>query len=390
MNKQIPLQQHVYLDVFGNPLTKGTSDSPNESKYFLVVAVLIDATKSVWIEAEIDDLRKKFFRKGELDYPAIASHDQRKEHLAEELIKSAFSFYVLAIDQRVVREDQGLIYTEPYMDFLQGVLYRTLFRSIHELHLYADALDPTGFFKGFEDCIRKNYVPNLFERTSLNLVTRREHPMLQLAHFLAGTMADVLERSRHGRGVPRIYSLLRQRALRIEEWPPHARAIRAGSPVSELAPHDQLICDYCLEMAEGHILKHQLNPTDPELYQVEVVKYLLFCARFLTNKKYVSAEEILKAIEHLPPITVQYLRSQVIAKLRDAGVLLASSPKGYKIPMGVSDLTDFVDRTDSVIHPMLNRLFHARQQILTLTKHQVDLLSSPKYAHLWAIANEER
>jgi hypothetical protein len=74
----------------------------------------------------------------------------------------------------------------------------------------------------------------------------------------------------------------------------------------------------------------------------------------------------------------------VIAQLRDAGVLIASSPQGYKIPVAISDVSDFVAVTDSIDHPMLNRVARARDAVLLVTKGRVDVLSGEKLSLLRA------
>ncbi len=60
-------------------------------------------------------------------------------------------------------------------------------------------------------------------------------------------------------------------------------------------------------------------------------------------------------------------------------MLIASSHRGYKLPASVSDIGDFVDRTDTVVHPMLNRLARARDTVRRLTGGRVDVLAAPRY-----------
>jgi hypothetical protein len=74
-------------------------------------------------------------------------------------------------------------------------------------------------------------------------------------------------------------------------------------------------------------------------------------------------------------------RSGVIARLRDRGVLLASSSKGYKIPASIPDLLDFVELTDTVVHPMPGRLETVRVALPTqagMSRESTSRLSSPQ------------
>ncbi|WP_417154125.1 hypothetical protein, partial [Rikenella microfusus] len=71
-----------------------------------------------------------------------------------------------------------------------------------------------------------------------------------------------------------------------------------------------------------------------------------------------------------------------IAKLRDNGVIIASSSHGYKIPMNKNDIYDFVNRSSLIIHPMIARLNKARNTILQVSRNEIDILNEKEYAIL--------
>jgi hypothetical protein len=78
--------------------------------------------------------------------------------------------------------------------------------------------------------------------------------------------------------------------------------------------------------------------------------------------------------------SLHYFQTKVIAQLRDAGVLIASSSRGYKLPASYSDLHDFVNHSNTIIEPMLSRAKRFRDQIYTSTDGQVDILAHEEYA----------
>jgi hypothetical protein len=67
---------------------------------------------------------------------------------------------------------------------------------------------------------------------------------------------------------------------------------------------------------------------------------------------------------------------QIIAKLRDKAVLIASSPFGYKIPSSWNDIDYYVGHSQTVILPMVNRLRHARRKIKLATEGEYDIVES--------------
>jgi hypothetical protein len=71
-------------------------------------------------------------------------------------------------------------------------------------------------------------------------------------------------------------------------------------------------------------------------------------------------------------------------------VLIASSRHGYKIPIAITDIADFAAITDSVVHPMLNRIARARDAVLLVTEGDVDVLAGEKLGQLRAAVDAIR
>lgn len=84
---------------------------------------------------------------------------------------------------------------------------------------------------------------------------------------------------------------------------------------------------------------------------------------------------------------MHYFRSKIIAKLRDNGVILASSNKGYKLPSSSKDLYDFVNHSNSYIQPMIDRLLKCRNQIKLATKNKLDIFDHEEFKYLNEIKN---
>lgn len=77
-----------------------------------------------------------------------------------------------------------------------------------------------------------------------------------------------------------------------------------------------------------------------------------------------------------------YFRSNIVSKLRDSGLLIASSNKGYKLPASLNDLYDFVNLSSLTIYPMIQRIAKCREQILVATNQEIDILEQKEYEYL--------
>lgn len=117
-----------------------------------------------------------------------------------------------------------------------------------------------------------------------------------------------------------------------------------------------------------------------------MLKYLLF--RFMNNdtRGYIYTGELLDHIKHtsLGGMKEQTFRTKVIGKLRDKGVIIASSTKGYKIPSKTSELRDFIKHDAKIVFPMLSRLKKCRDLVKLGTVNGLDLLDDTEFSELKA------
>jgi len=117
---------------------------------------------------------------------------------------------------------------------------------------------------------------------------------------------------------------------------------------------------------------------------VTCIQYLLFHFRHVDPTRYISSRELIAHIEgrrgSIP--SLHYFQTRVIAPLRDAGVIIASSTKGYKIPSCEQDLYDFVNHSNTIIQPLLSRIGKCRDRIRLATDGSIDILDREEYANL--------
>ena len=117
-----------------------------------------------------------------------------------------------------------------------------------------------------------------------------------------------------------------------------------------------------------------------------MLQYLLF--RFMNNdtRGYIYTQELKGQLANteLRGISDSTFRMRVIGKLRDKGVILASSQKGYKIPSKQAELYDFINHDAKIVIPMLARLKKCRDLVKLGTVNELDLLDHPEYEQLRA------
>ena len=148
--------------------------------------------------------------------------------------------------------------------------------------------------------------------------------------------------------------------------------------------HDKEIAQLSLRIVDEFCLNNSGSDETDVKQQIAILQYLRF--RFTQNqfRRYISTRELMNHLNNsgYDKMSVSTFRMKIIAKLRDEGVILASSASGYKIPCKVSEVYDFINHGKNVILPMLNRLKKCNDTIRLATNNTLNLFESAEYKEL--------
>lgn len=177
--------------------------------------------------------------------------------------------------------------------------------------------------------------------------------------------------------------VLKDKLIRIEYYPKtYETYVLEDSAIAE--DYDKDIAKICFAQAVKFVEHHKDSDEDEIKAQVIVLKHLLF--RFMNNdtRGYIFTRELQEQLKTagLGPISESTFRMRVIGKLRDQGVIIASSQKGYKIPSKQAEMYDFINHDAKIVIPMLSRLKKCRDLIKLGTVNELDLLDHPEYTQL--------
>tara|TARA_R110000782_G_scaffold14060_5_gene42349 strand:- start:3779 stop:4978 length:1200 start_codon:yes stop_codon:yes gene_type:complete len=377
-----PIKTLAFIDESGN--TDLDTSKKDVSKYFIVCAVIIDEGDFQALSEDVAELRKKYFQAGEIKSSKVRDRDnhERRIKILSSILELDFKFYAIAVEKDALRKDGGFPHKRSFLKFINGILYRQLFENYPAIKVYADEHGGEDFKESFRNYIEKNHKPDLFWESEINLVASQDSTLVQLADFLAGTLAKVYEGKSNPALKEKYRLLLQQKALDIKEWPTKFQTY--FSPDQTSKEYDQFIHSHALSKAELFLEKNRNNQDDESKLQLCALNHLVFQSRLSTNKEYISTKSLLSHLEScgFMNVTEQAIRSTIISKLRDKDVIIASCNKGYKIPRCYEDLFDFVDRVNSLVLPLLERLNKARNSYLIASKHDVDLLKGPNYPEI--------
>ncbi|MBQ0775934.1 MAG: DUF3800 domain-containing protein [Gammaproteobacteria bacterium] len=374
----------AYIDESGNHDLD--TEKAGASSYFIVCAIIVDAGKNERFLIEADEIRARHFQSSEMKSSKVRAKDDHKRRIKilDDLLSLDFTFYALAVDKKEIYKDGGYQYKKSFVKNLNGKVYGSLFQHYADIRVLADETGDQEFSKSMKAYVENNHVPDLFFETTFELVSSSDYVGVQIADFVAGTLAQVYE-GKSGVALREKYlELIKLKSVGVDEWPiKFSPKLNADTHLDKF---DTVIMQYAFNQAAIFLEKNRNNHDDETKMQVCALDFLLFQSHWNNAQDYVPTHAIMSHLREsgYGKVSEQILRSSVIAKLRDADVLIASSNKGYKIPREFKDMYDFAAKVDSQVVPQLRRLNKARKSILMATSNELDILKGPDFPNLVA------
>lgn len=356
----------AYVDESGDP--SFNFQKKGVTKYFVVTCILIEPANIDGFISGANKIRTDYFSGSEIKSSSVSDHFRRKEILSS-INNLDFKSYSIAIDKREVDKNSGLVYKKPFIKYINGLLYRKLFRSYSSVEVFCDQHGYPEFQKSFKIYLLKHHNPDLFSETKIYSVDSKEYVGVQIADFIAGSIRSSLDKKTRD-----LIPIIRANSAGIEIWPPRKGYISIEDVKGN--DDDEVIEQYCLAQVKL-FLEENINTKDEDkLLQLAVLEYLLSKYYDETDYKFTYTKGIMKAVRYNSnDKSDYYFRTKIIGGLRDAGVIIASSSKGLKIPTSVKDLSGFVDESFKKILPMIHRLGVARNQIKLATMGKLDIMA---------------
>ena len=241
----------------------------------------------------------------------------------------------------------------------------------------------------------KNYVLSNNEITLLSLLEGQENfffefkdskdsVLIQLADIVAGTLSYGYEESKDKQEYAIYKAYLKSKEIIRQAWPDRVEDLIHKLDSRDNIKIDRIIYKNSIELALSYIAEN-IDELDLEMIErVFVLKFLLSDLGSFYGESFICSSEIIRHLEKFTGIkcTGRHFRTSIIAKLRDANVLISSSSSGYKIPTCLEDIYCFVDRTNLTIQPMFSRLAKARNRIKVATDGEIDILNKDEYRKL--------
>lgn len=355
------------------------------STHFIIVSILVKGSDKEILEQEVERIKLKHLQHGEID-------DNLRIEILKDIKDLPFKVYAYVIDKRKIREDSGVTYEKTFIKFFNRKIFEDLYRTFDTLDLVADEQGPKEFMQEFIAYVKQRCIPDLFNYSTFGFNNSQSQILLELSEFIAGTIAKGYDGKHHSKQYPAFYKLLKNKIITINLWPHDYKHYLYDYHFEKTdSETDQIIIKQAVNLAYQYIEEHRKSEEEDERVRIDLLKFLLFNLKENPDE-YVYTEEILDNLNaiRINKIKQHYFRSNIVSKLRDQGLLIASSNKGYKLPVCLNDLYDFVNLSSLTIHPMIQRVAKCRDQILLATNREIDILEKSEYDYLKRMIEMEK
>ena len=374
-------RQYAFVDEFGNPnldlSVKGATS------HFIVAAVIISESKISLLNEELEKIRKHHFQTGEIRSRLVGRNDKRRKRILKELAVFDFNIVGLVVDKSKI-ESEGLTWKRSFYKFINGLLYCELYRAFPNLKLSVDALGTKEFMDSFKLYVERRHIPDLFNQADFGFVPSRSSLLIQAADFVCGSLARCFDRTVKSTHAPEFMAILEPRVITISEWPHKFTPLTHDMESEGDSEVDAIIANIAQTSATQFVADNE-NSTEPDVMErVRCVKFLLFHYKWVERYGWVSTHSIIRNLcaGKKSEMKERHLRSRIIAPLRDAGLLVASSSKGYKLPANHKDLIEFLNHSNIIIRPIIERIKKCRESVLLATKKKFDMFTYPEFEYL--------
>lgn len=351
------------------------------STHFIITAIIVKESDLGFLREEVEKIRKKHFQTGEIKSSKVGKNHKRRKRILADLIKLPFTVFPVIINKKLCEKYKGLHFKKSFYKFTNNIMHKELRRSFSKITIVADEIGANDYMKSFIEYVLQNEeIPNLFGESDFMFQDSRQDVLVQLADFISGSLAYCYDDNKKTEDAPN-YKKLLDKKLSCEKLYPktYENHIFDNNAISD--EYDIDVANLCYKQAS--IFLNQNKDSDDEEIQAQyiVLDYLLF--RFLNNdlRGYIPTKELKNQLLYtgMRDISTSTFRLKIICKLRDKGVIIASSPKGYKLPAKQSELYDFVNHGVSILIPMLERLRKCRNLVKLATQNELDLFDKQEY-----------
>ena len=382
--------RYVYIDEAGNKDINVPKDGATD--FYVVAAAIVNESDRHEFATKAEAIAKQHFSGSQLKSSNVGANENRRANVLMGLADLPAHFYAVVIDKRRLHKERGgLRYGRVFYKYILRIAQNELLASFTELDLTIDDHGSEEFKQSFLAYMDRYYNHDLFSKNRRRFSKAEDSRGVQVADFVAGSLMKAVEAHDRTGAYPAFFASLDTNLTFQGPWPrdrfPYH--LERSHEDSDIRFHAGLI-ELSDRRAETYLTEHGRSRDQDSRARVVTLQRLLSTFRGVAPRKYVPGPLLKKHIhEHLPEYAIkgQAFMNKVIAPLRDDGLPVVASDKGYKLPVCMAEVYAHMDNTCNKVVPMIHRLSKFREAVKLATEGEVDMFERDEYAFLRVLAS---
>ena len=362
----------AFADEYGNNSFKFDT----QGTHFVIASVICKEEKITTLESQLKDIRQNHkFQTGELKSNKVGKNYERRKRILRDIAKMNCSFYAVIVDKRKLY-GKGFKYKKSFYKYLNNLLYKELFRTFQKLKIYVDEHGGNDYMLEFKKYVKKNHQKDLFKGSDFDVLDSKSNSLIQLADFIAGTLGHCYDENKITEHSEEFLEIITPQISALNEFPKEY-SFKEYSETNTDEEFDTIIAELCHRRI-NEFIENTSAVSQETSDQINFLKLLLLFQRVQYKSRFVSTKELFKHLNRnrKENMNTEYFRSKIVGKLRDKGILIASSRKGYKIPINRNDIESFIKHGNNMIIPMLNRISKVNEAIKLVSNNEMNILDN--------------
>jgi hypothetical protein len=300
----------------------------------------------------------------------------------KELNELNYSIYAVVIDKTKLW-GEGFKYKQSFYKYLNGILYKELYRTFPQLELKVDEYGSNDFMRSFKKYVTDNHIRTLFSGSDFNIEKSHNEVGIQLADIVAGTLGYVFDNTKKSEHSADFLNILNSKLISINHFPRENEiTLFNESEIYAQSEYDENIAKLSLQRIFDY-LDTVKGDTQDKIDSINFLKLLVRYHESSHQRKYTTAKEFRNHLNvNREKIIGNEDFTNIIGKLRDKGILIASSRNGYKLPTTVAEIKQFIRHGNTIIIPLLRRIAECRNAIKLTTNNSLDILDDSEFDKL--------
>lgn len=366
-------KHYVFVDERGSPTLKDPTP-------YVLLGIFIHEDKLEQAQIQIDKVAREMFSGGEIKSSKIGSDHNRRIKVLHELKKIDFKYIALIVDKNSLTE--GFNYRRSFVKFVHKFLYQRISNWYGNIEVICDEHGNKDFMKSFKKYFQKSNIDDLFSNSfEHSFQDSKNQRLIQLADVIAGTTySQYIDNTISKEFVHKYHEILNPKKLAIALYPPHKQIDWVSEFEVSGEHNNQVIAKKMIAIVQEFIDKNNNNFDEDTRAQIIVLNTLL---KEAISQKSVTPYFAYALMEVLNTAGLFYgkraFTSRVIGQLRNKGIVITGTKKGYKLALGIDDVQGYLNHDASLIFPMLYRLKKANETFFVHTdmnifqdeKHQI-------------------